>query len=107
MTCHKRADCLFKGCGSDSGFYRFGGRGGEGKNGEPLSHLKVESQPRSCEYVFMTNTKDIKVEVSVSQVPAVESAQDVLTRLGFEPIPSRGGRVNNEMIDQIRDDDGL
>ena len=55
----------------------------------------------------MTKKKDIKVESPTSQLPAVESANDVLTRLGFEPIPSRGGNVNNEMIDQIRDDEGL
>ena len=34
-------------------------------------------------------------------------AEDVLTRFGFEPLPYRGKLVTNELIDQIRDDEGL
>ena len=34
-------------------------------------------------------------------------SQDVLSRFGFEPLPFRGKLVTNELIDQIRDDEGL
>ena len=35
------------------------------------------------------------------------AAEGVLSRLGFEPLPSRGRVVSNELINQIRDDEGL
>lgn len=35
------------------------------------------------------------------------TAEDVLARFGFEPLPHRGKLVTNELIDQIRDDEGL
>jgi hypothetical protein len=35
------------------------------------------------------------------------SSLDVLEKLGFDPIPSRNGSVDNDLIDQIRDSEGL
>ena len=34
-------------------------------------------------------------------------SEDVLARFGFEPLPFRGKLVTNELIDQIRDEEGL
>ena len=33
--------------------------------------------------------------------------EDVLSEYGFEPLPHRGGLVTNEVIDGIRDQEGL
>ncbi len=35
------------------------------------------------------------------------SAEDVLAKYGFEPLPYRGKLVTDELINQIRDDEGL
>jgi hypothetical protein len=35
------------------------------------------------------------------------SPEDVLAKYGFEPLPYRGKLVTNELINQIRDDEGL
>jgi hypothetical protein len=35
------------------------------------------------------------------------AAEDALSRLGFEPIPSGGSLVTNTLVDEIRDEEGL
>lgn len=35
------------------------------------------------------------------------AAEDVLSRLGFEPLPAGGKLVSNTLVDQIRDEEGL
>jgi hypothetical protein len=37
--------------------------------------------------------------------PEPEAAREPAARYGFRPFPKRGGIVNNEMIDKLREDD--
>jgi hypothetical protein len=55
--------------------------------------LGLQASPRRAEAVGLI----------VEDRPAIS----VLASLGFEPLPSRGSIVTNDLIDRIRDDEGL
>lgn len=41
------------------------------------------------------------------QAPASSRASERLAAYGIEPLPARGGLVTNELIDRLRDEEGV
>ena len=42
---------------------------------------------------------------ALTAAPEVPQAREPKARYGFRPFPKRGGIVNNELIDRLREDD--
>ena len=45
--------------------------------------------------------------VRTEQTPATLTAEEPLARFGIHPLPHRGGLVTNELINRIRDEEGI